>query len=38
MDGIIAMEGNGPRGGTPRKINAILLSEDPIAWMPLYAE
>jgi len=31
MDGIIAMEGNGPRGGTPRKINAILLSEDPIA-------
>ena len=31
MDGIMAMEGNGPRGGTPRKMNAILLSADPIA-------
>lgn len=31
MDGIMAMEGNGPRGGTPRKMNVILLSTDPIA-------
>ncbi len=31
MDGIMAMEGNGPRGGTPKKMNVILLSEDPIA-------
>ncbi len=31
MDGIYAMEGNGPKGGTPRKMNVILLSEDPIA-------
>ncbi|WP_265443199.1 DUF362 domain-containing protein [Acetivibrio straminisolvens] len=31
MDGIMAMEGNGPRGGTPKKMNAILISSDPIA-------
>ncbi len=31
MDGIYAMEGNGPRGGTPRKMNIILLSSDPVA-------
>jgi len=31
MDGIIAMEGNGPRGGTPKKMNVILFSTDPIA-------
>lgn len=31
MDGIIAMEGNGPRGGTPRNMNVLLFSEDPIA-------
>jgi len=31
MDGIIAMEGNGPRGGTPRRMNVLLFSEDPIA-------
>jgi Pyruvate/2-oxoacid:ferredoxin oxidoreductase delta subunit len=31
MDGIMAMEGNGPRGGTPKKMNVILLSKDPIA-------
>jgi uncharacterized protein (DUF362 family)/NAD-dependent dihydropyrimidine dehydrogenase PreA subunit len=31
MDGIMAMEGNGPRGGKPRKMNVILLSTDPIA-------
>jgi len=31
MDGITAMEGNGPRGGTPRRMNVLLFSEDPIA-------
>ncbi len=31
MDGIRAMEGNGPRGGTPRQMNVLLFSTDPIA-------
>lgn len=31
MDGIVAMEGNGPRGGTPRAVGVLLLSEDPVA-------
>ncbi len=31
MDGVYAMEGNGPRNGTPRKVNVILLSADPVA-------
>lgn len=31
MDGVWAMEGNGPRGGTPRKMNLLLFSTDPIA-------
>ena len=31
MDAVRAMEGNGPRGGTPRQMNAILLSTDPVA-------
>lgn len=31
MDGIYAMEGNGPRGGTPKKMNVLLFSKDPIA-------
>lgn len=31
MDGVYAMEGNGPRGGKPRRMNVILASEDPIA-------
>ncbi|NLY81395.1 MAG: DUF362 domain-containing protein, partial [Clostridiales bacterium] len=31
MDGIFAMEGNGPRGGTPKKMNVLLFSNDPIA-------
>jgi uncharacterized protein (DUF362 family)/NAD-dependent dihydropyrimidine dehydrogenase PreA subunit len=31
MDGVFAMEGNGPQGGNPRKMNVILLSEDPVA-------
>jgi uncharacterized protein (DUF362 family)/NAD-dependent dihydropyrimidine dehydrogenase PreA subunit len=31
MDGIIAMEGNGPRGGKARPMNVLLFSTDPIA-------
>lgn len=31
MDGIIAMEGNGPYGGKPRKMNVLLFSSDPVA-------
>jgi NAD-dependent dihydropyrimidine dehydrogenase PreA subunit len=31
MDGVIAMEGNGPRSGRPRKMNVLLFSSDPIA-------
>jgi uncharacterized protein (DUF362 family)/Pyruvate/2-oxoacid:ferredoxin oxidoreductase delta subunit len=31
MDGIVAMEGNGPRGGKPKKMDVLLLSSDPIA-------
>jgi len=30
-DGIVAMEGNGPTGGTPRALNALLMSRDPFA-------
>ncbi len=31
MDGIMAMEGNGPRGGKPRKLGVLLFSRDPVA-------
>ncbi len=31
MDAVMAMEGNGPRGGKPRKLGVLLLSSDPIA-------
>jgi uncharacterized protein (DUF362 family)/NAD-dependent dihydropyrimidine dehydrogenase PreA subunit len=31
MDGIQAMEGNGPRGGKPIQMNVLLFSSDPIA-------
>jgi uncharacterized protein (DUF362 family)/Pyruvate/2-oxoacid:ferredoxin oxidoreductase delta subunit len=31
MDGIYAMEGNGPRGGTPRQMKVLLFSVDPVA-------
>jgi uncharacterized protein (DUF362 family)/Pyruvate/2-oxoacid:ferredoxin oxidoreductase delta subunit len=31
MDAIMAMEGNGPRSGKPRKLGVLLLSSDPIA-------
>ena len=31
MDGIMAMEGNGPRGGKPRHMGVLLFSTDPVA-------
>lgn len=31
MDGVLAMEGNGPMGGDPVKMNVLLFSADPIA-------
>jgi len=31
MDGIVGMEGNGPRGGTPRPMRCLILSDDPVA-------
>ncbi|MCJ7808243.1 MAG: DUF362 domain-containing protein [Dehalococcoidia bacterium] len=31
MDGIMAMEGNGPRSGKPKKLSVLLFSSDPIA-------
>jgi len=31
MDGIIAMEGNGPRSGTPVAMNCLIVSSDPVA-------
>ncbi len=31
MDGIVAMEGNGPQNGSPRAMNVILFSTDPVA-------
>jgi uncharacterized protein (DUF362 family)/Pyruvate/2-oxoacid:ferredoxin oxidoreductase delta subunit len=31
MDGIMAMEGNGPRSGTPKPMNVLIFSTDPVA-------
>ena len=31
MDGIMAMEGNGPRTGRPKKLGVLLFSNDPVA-------
>jgi len=31
MDGVVAMEGNGPRSGKLRKLNVLLFSTDPVA-------
>lgn len=31
LDAIVAMEGNGPRSGDPRPLNALVLSTDPVA-------
>lgn len=31
IDGIVGMEGNGPRGGDPRKVGVLIASTDPVA-------
>ena len=31
MDAVMAMEGNGPRGGRPRNVGLLLMSADPVA-------
>jgi len=31
MDGVVAMEGNGPQNGTPCPMNVLLFSRDPVA-------
>lgn len=31
MDGVVAMEGNGPRSGDPRPVHVLILSQDPVA-------
>jgi uncharacterized protein (DUF362 family)/ferredoxin len=31
MDGIVAMEGNGPRSGDPRPMQVLIMSDDPVA-------
>ncbi len=37
MDGIVAMEGNGPRNGDPTPMNVILISKDPVALDAVFA-
>ncbi|MBQ4150347.1 MAG: DUF362 domain-containing protein [Clostridia bacterium] len=37
MDGVVAMEGNGPQSGTPKKVGVILASTDSIALDTLFA-
>ena len=31
MDAVVAMEGNGPRGGDPREVGVLVVSADPVA-------
>lgn len=38
LDGIIAMEGNGPGAGDPVPMHVILLSEDPVALDTVFSE
>jgi uncharacterized protein (DUF362 family)/NAD-dependent dihydropyrimidine dehydrogenase PreA subunit len=37
LDGILAMEGNGPRNGEPRSMNVIIMSKDPVAADAVFA-
>lgn len=37
MDGIVAMEGNGPASGDPVNMNVILMSKDPVALDSVFA-
>ena len=38
MDGIVAMEGNGPGSGDPVSMNVILMSTDPVALDSVFAK
>lgn len=38
LDGIVAMEGNGPRNGTPINMNVIMISKDPVAIDTLFCK
>lgn len=38
MDGIIAMEGNGPASGTPKSMKVLLMSSDPVALDSVFAK
>ena len=37
MDGVVAMEGNGPASGTPTAMNVLLFSADPVALDSVFA-
>lgn len=37
MDGVVAMEGNGPASGTPINMNVLLFSADPVALDSVFA-
>lgn len=37
MDGVVAMEGNGPTSGTPISMNVLLISPDPVALDAVFA-
>ncbi|MBQ8201756.1 MAG: DUF362 domain-containing protein [Clostridia bacterium] len=37
LDGIVAMEGNGPTSGTPTPMNVLLFSADPVALDAVFA-
>jgi len=37
MDGVVAMEGNGPSSGTPVSMNVLLFSADPVALDAVFA-
>lgn len=38
MDGIVAMEGNGPASGIPKPMHVLLLSSDPVALDSVFAK
>jgi uncharacterized protein (DUF362 family)/Pyruvate/2-oxoacid:ferredoxin oxidoreductase delta subunit len=37
LDGILSMEGNGPRNGKPRRMKTLIMSEDPVAADAVFA-
>ncbi len=37
LDGVVAMEGNGPTAGTPKAMHVLLLSDDPVALDAVFA-